>query len=106
MSAPKGNALALRPFTDILAIAAAQLALDMVDDVALFRLSCFDRNGRRFSNFRRLSHNAGGLFDQGGDGLAVRDIDSVAARDLNNRGAGPFRRELLCESSQTRGPTT
>jgi hypothetical protein len=39
---------------------------------------------------------AGGLYDQSGDGLGVRDIDSVAARDLNNRGAGPFRHELLC----------
>jgi hypothetical protein len=31
-----------------------------------------------------LFHTVGGLFDQGGDGLGVGDIDSVAARDLNN----------------------
>src|SRR5258708_32232391 len=43
-----------------------------------------------------LFHTAGGLFDQGGNGIGVGDIDSMAARHLNDGGAGPVRHELLC----------
>jgi hypothetical protein len=38
---------------------------------------------------------ARGLFDQVCDGLRIGDIDSVAARHLNNRCARPFRHKLL-----------
>ena len=44
-----------------------------------------------------LFHTACSLLDQSSDGFGVRDIDCVAARDLNSRGAGAFRHELLCE---------
>ena len=56
MSVTERDAVALRPFADVLAIAAAKLivlAVDVVHDVALFRPSCFDRGGRDFSNFGR-----------------------------------------------------
>jgi hypothetical protein len=56
MSVSEGDTVALRPFADILAIAAAELvplAVDVVDDVALFRSSGFDRCGRHFSNVSR-----------------------------------------------------
>ena len=49
-------AFALRPCADVLAIAAAKLimlAVNVVDNVALFRSSCFDCGGRHFANFRR-----------------------------------------------------
>jgi hypothetical protein len=42
-----------------------------------------------------LSGAPDSLFDEVGDGHGIGDIDGVAARDLNNRGAGPFRDELL-----------
>jgi hypothetical protein len=42
-----------------------------------------------------LVHTAGGPFDQGGDGIGVGDLDSVAARHVNDGGAGPLRHELL-----------
>src|SRR5271166_4533706 len=48
--------VALRPFADVLAIAAAELiplAVDVVDDVALFRAFCLDGASRHFSNFSR-----------------------------------------------------
>jgi hypothetical protein len=54
MPLTEGDAVALRPFADVLAIAAAKLiplAVNVVDDVALFRPSCFDRGGRDFSKF-------------------------------------------------------
>ena len=43
-----------------------------------------------------LFQTAGRLFDQGGDGTGVGDIDSVTARHLDDGGAGPLRHELLC----------
>src|ERR1017187_6569077 len=42
-----------------------------------------------------LFSTAGGLFDQGGDGIGIGDIDGVATRHLGNGGTGPFRHELL-----------
>ena len=56
MPVTDGDAVALRPLADVFAIAAAKLiplAVDVVDDVTLFRPSCFDRGGRHISNFRR-----------------------------------------------------
>src|SRR5271165_625388 len=56
-----GDAFALRPFADVLAIAAAKLiplAVNMIDDVALFRSSCFDCGRRDFSNFGRSEGRA------------------------------------------------
>jgi len=56
MPVTDGDAVTLRPFADVFAIAAAKLitlAVDVVDDVTLFRPSCFDRGGRHISNFRR-----------------------------------------------------
>jgi hypothetical protein len=51
--------------------------------------------GNRRNHQHDLFDAARGLFDQVGDGLGIGDIDSVAARHLNNGGAGPFRHELL-----------
>src|SRR5271166_4176144 len=61
MSVTEGDTVALRPFADVLAIAAAKLivlAVDVVHDVALFRPSCFDRSARDFSNFARSEGRA------------------------------------------------
>ena len=49
-------AIALRPLADVFAIAAAKLvalAVNVVDDVTLFRPSRLDCSGRHFSNFGR-----------------------------------------------------
>jgi len=46
MSPPNRRSLALRPFADVFAIAAAQfvaLVVNMIDDVALFGAARFDR---------------------------------------------------------------
>jgi hypothetical protein len=54
MPLTEGDAVALRPFADVLAIAAAELiplVVDVVDDVALFRPFCLDGSSRHFSNF-------------------------------------------------------
>jgi hypothetical protein len=56
MPATDRDTVALRPFADVLAIAAAKLiplAVDVVDDVALFRPFCLDGGSRHFSNFGR-----------------------------------------------------
>ncbi len=55
------DALALRPFADVLVVTAAKLiplAVNVVDDVALFRSSCFDCGGRDLSNFGRSKGRA------------------------------------------------
>ena len=55
------DAVALRPFADVLAIAAAKLiplAVDVVDDVALFRPFCLDGGSGHFSNFGRSEGRA------------------------------------------------
>jgi hypothetical protein len=56
MRVTDGDAIAPGPLADVLAIAAAKLialAIDVVDDVALFGTARFDRGGRHFSNFNR-----------------------------------------------------
>jgi hypothetical protein len=54
----------------------------------------FARANRR-NHQHDLFDAARGLFDHVGDGLGIGDLDSVAARHLNNGGAGPFRHKLL-----------
>ena len=61
MPMTEGYAVALRPFADVFAIAAAELipsTVDVVDDVAFFRPFCFDCGSRHFANFRRSKHRA------------------------------------------------
>ena len=43
-----------------------------------------------------LFHTAGCLFDEGGNGTGIGDVDCVTARHVGHGGAGPFRHELLC----------
>ena len=43
-----------------------------------------------------LFHTAGCLFDEGGNGTGIGDVDCVTARHVGDGGAGPFRHELLC----------
>src|ERR1017187_2263923 len=55
MPATEGDAVALRPLADVFAIATAKLiplAVNVIDDVALFRPSRFDRRASHFSDFR------------------------------------------------------
>jgi hypothetical protein len=61
MSVTEGDAVALRPFANVLAIAPTKLiplAVNVVDDVALFGPSCFNRGGRDFSNLGRSESRA------------------------------------------------
>jgi hypothetical protein len=53
--------VALRPLANVFAITTTELitlAVNVVDDVALFRPLCFDRGGRDFSNFERSEGRA------------------------------------------------